>query len=42
MLAGMNGFKPFLADQDELTNPPEVKDVVTAPGAFVLPIAIYQ
>lgn len=42
LLAGMNGFKPFVADQDELTNPPEVKDVVTAPGAFVLPIAIYQ
>lgn len=42
LLAGMNGLKPFMEDQDDLPNPPEFKDVVTAPGAFVLPIAIYQ
>lgn len=42
LLAGMDGLKQFMEDQDELTNPPEFKDAVTAPGAFVLPIAIYQ
>ena len=42
LLAGMDGLKPFLDDQYDLANPPEFKDIVKAPGAFVLPIAIYQ
>ena len=42
LLAGMEGFKPFIENQESLTNPTEIKDVVKAPGAFVLPIAIYQ
>ena len=42
LLAGMEGFKTFIENQESLTNPTEIKDVVKAPGAFVLPIAIYQ
>jgi hypothetical protein len=42
LLAGMDGIKPFMDNEEELTNPPEIKDVITAPGAFVLPVAIYQ
>lgn len=42
LLAGMNGLKPFMENQEELSNPKELKDVIIAPGAFVLPIAIYQ
>lgn len=42
LLAGMEGIKPFMENEEELSNPQEVKDVIKAPGLFVLPIAIYQ
>lgn len=42
LFAGMEGIKPFMEKGEELSNPQEIKDVVTAPGLFVLPIAIYQ
>lgn len=42
LFAGMDGIKPFMENEEELSNPQEVKDVVMAPGLFVLPIAIYQ
>ena len=44
MFAGMEGIKPFMDNKDDvsLSNPQEIRDVITAPGLFVLPIAIYQ
>lgn len=42
LFAGMEGIKPFMENEEELSSPQEVKDVVTSPGLFVLPIAIYQ
>lgn len=44
LFAGMEGIKPFLGNGEDtlLDSPQEIKDVVTAPGLFVLPIAIYQ
>ncbi|MGN0245844.1 MAG: hypothetical protein ACI4DK_07755 [Lachnospiraceae bacterium] len=44
LFAGMEGIKPFMENQEDmsLSNPQEIRDVITAPGLFVLPIAIYQ
>ena len=43
ILEGMDVFKPFMKDEDvNLSNPQEIKDVIKAPGLFVLPVAIYQ
>lgn len=44
ILEGMDVFKPFLKGGADVTlsNPQEIKDVIKAPGLFVLPVAIYQ
>ena len=42
ILESVNGLMPFVNEQQNIANPPEIKDIVKAPGAFVLPIAIYQ
>ena len=40
----MEGINDLMENKDNvsLESPKEIKDVVTAPGLFVLPIAIYQ
>lgn len=44
LFAGMEGINTLMKNEENvaLESPKEIKDVVTAPGVFVLPIAIYQ
>lgn len=44
LFSGMDGIRDLIESQDnlQLASPEEIKDSITGPGLFVLPIAIYQ